>query len=270
MSRYVGDLIRKAATILSGKGSNRLGLIFLACALLVVGMLGFLIWDSAAEKGTNAALKAGLFLVGLLFALASITVGWETQGNKKFAFRKLAGTKVAGAILLSVFGAFSVMTDVLALFEPRAAVESSVGAIEKGVTDIGQVSSRIDETTQRTSRDTQMIRHGLQNAGLIDGDSLIRQKLPGIWGESGCKVTYRFSIQSNAVALTSIRNQPGMHDYNATASIVSEQGNKLVTSSTSPERGITVELTYSSDGIQERLVHHDKRNDVMQEFVRCT
>ncbi len=267
---YGAALARHIRHMLAGAGSNRLGLIFLGCAILVVGLLGYLVWDSASDKGSASPLKAALFIIGVLFALASIVVGWEAEGDGRLSFRRMVAPKAAGAILLSLFGAFSVMTDVLALFEPRTAVESSVGAIENGVEQIAQVSDRIDDTTQRTGRDTELIKSGLQQAGLIGASSLIRQKLPGIWGEAGCKVTYRFAVASNAVALESARNEPGMKHYKATATIISEHGSRLVTSSTTPEQGVTVELTYRFDGIQERLIHHDKRSNVMQEFVRCT
>lgn len=265
-----GSIARKQSAIIDVIRSNKLGTLFLLAAALAALMLGYLVWDSAADKGSAPILKGALFLVGVIFALASIVVGWEKSNRSKIGFNQLAQRKLAGTILLGIFGAFSVMTDALALFEPRSAIESQAGAIEAGIDNIRTSTRRLEKVTEQTGRDTDEIKRGLENAGLLAGNSKIREALPGIWGEKGCEVTYRFDVKGRSVTLTSIKSVAGMRPYSASATIINEQGNKLVTSSNSPEQGVTVEMTYQFDGTTERLVHHDMRQDVRQDFVRCS
>lgn len=99
----------------------------------------------------------------------------------------------------------------------------------------------------------------------------IRLKLPGIWGEQGCAVTYRFQIRERAVIVDSVLRPAGRQPHHLVATIISAEGDVMNVAGEQPEiaRGKAATFTYVWNGATEQLIWDDQVGQVRLELDRC-
>lgn len=217
-------------------------------------MLLLLISTTALDKNTGAWAKAFLFLIGALAAVATLVAGNEAAWKAKRRTAWLQPRPLSG-IFLAIFVAFGAMTDALSLFEPRPAVESEPGAVEGSVNqikgDVRQILAKVAPSASVRAR--------------------IARRLPGLWGEPGCTVTYRFAIRDRALIVETERRAPGAPPYRLVATITALQGDVLEARGEEPAaaRGSAATFTYVTNGSTERLSWDDQINPVRLELDRC-
>lgn len=232
--------------MVSLRWSRKSGWIALGVAAGCALALSYLSAATAIETGKGPWVAALVFGLGLAAAAAALFADNAAPVPSRHWTAWLKPRPIA-ILFLAVFAGFGAMTNALTLFQPRPAVESSPGAIENGV---GQILAEV-KPPRITPR--------------------IRQKLPGIWGETGCRVTYRFDVREKAVTVVSLRRPSGTNPYRLVASIVSESGDELNVTGEEPEaaRGMSATFTYRSNSVVERLTWNDRAGSVPLELDRC-
>jgi hypothetical protein len=188
-----------------------------------------------------------LFAAGVLASLSALLA---TEGAPVGARRWMTWLQPRPIAFLfgAIFVGFGTMTDALALFEPRPATESEPGAIEKGV---NQILTAVGPEPSAVPR--------------------IRLKLPGVWGEPGCAVTYRFRISDRALLVDSLRHPAGTAPHHLIATIVRVDSDLMDVFGEQPEeaRGKAATFTYFTNGRTERLTWDDQTSIVPLELDRC-
>jgi hypothetical protein len=212
-----------------------------ACALSLFLLVG----STAMETGKGPWIALALFAVGVIASLAAL---FATQGAPLGAKRWATWLQPRPIAFLfaAIFVGFGAMTDALALFEPRPAVESEPGAIEQAV---NAIRAAVAPTPPAPPR--------------------IRLKIVGIWGEPGCAVTYRFRIEGQALIIESVRPPPATAPWRGVATILSARGDIMEVRMEQPERGGAVTFTYLTNGVTERLRWHDQSRSVPLDLDPC-
>lgn len=251
--------------VLAGKGRWWL------YATFALGSLGlsYLIVKTALEKGISNLDRGVLLLIGMA-ALLAFCFSSGIFGRKKRTRSVGDDGEAPISLMLIFFNVAGVLGTAVSLTAPRPAVESKSGVIEEGINKLIGKAEQIDQTTQITQRDTAIIRKGLEANGLIGkAGSRIRKKIAGIWGETGCRVTYNFTLNSDSLSVRSVQSEPGMADYQGKGSVVQEENDRMITIANDTNAGTAAEFEYRTDGVSEWLVWRDRSVDVGQELVRC-
>lgn len=99
----------------------------------------------------------------------------------------------------------------------------------------------------------------------------VRLKLPGLWGETGCGVTYRFTLRDDALVVDSVRQPAGSNPYHLIATVTRSEGDIMEVRGERPEaaRGRAATFTYASNGVIEHLTWNDQSGPVPLELDRC-
>lgn len=213
------------------------------CALA----LAFLVGSTALDKDAGPWAKAFLFLLGVIAVLAALFASSDAPVGARRWTAWLKARPIA-LIFVAIFAAFGVMTDALSLLAPRPAVESAPGAIEAGINEIRKaVRPKAAEPPR------------------------IRLKLPGVWGEPGCAVTYRFAIRDRALIVDSVRRPAGAPPHHLVATIIGAGGDVMNVAGEEPAaaRGTAATFTYATNGVTERLMWDDQVRPVPLELDRC-
>jgi hypothetical protein len=214
-----------------------------ACAVSLVYLLG----STALDKDASDWAKTLLFALGALAAVATLMssdgMPWRAR-----TFTAWLQPRPVALLFIAIFVAFGVMTDALSLFEPRPAIETRPGAIEERVNEIRAM------VAPRTG-----------------SEARIREKLPGLWGEPGCRVAYRFALQRDALTVEWERRPVGEGPYRLVATIVRAEGDIMDVRGEEPEpaRGRAATFTYVTNGSTERLNWDDQSSPVPLELDRC-
>ncbi|MFL6844032.1 MAG: hypothetical protein ACJ8ER_04035 [Allosphingosinicella sp.] len=226
--------------------SRRWGLAALAVAFVCAAAFLLLVLSTAIE--TRKGLLAGAFILGagILSAGSAIIASNEAPafGRHWTAWLK---PRPIGLCFLAIFAGLGAMTDLLSLFEPRPAIESAPGAIEKGI-------GRIEK--------------GLDRVGGGE-EQPARARLPGIWGEAGCSVTYRFAIREQAILVRTLRRPPGKPYWSTVYTIVASPRTDTIEAREETPAAPAYTFTYETNGVTERLRWHDRRRPVPLDLERC-
>jgi len=139
----------------------------------------------------------------------------------------------------------------------------------------GGVLSQIDSGSE-PGRDSSEVREGIDRIlAEVRPRSVpparILLKLPGVWGETGCAVTYRFQLRDRALLVDSIRHPPATTAHHLVATITSAEGDVMNVTAEQPEtaRGKAAVFTYNTNGATERLMWDDRVRPVPMELDRC-
>ncbi len=197
-----------------------------------------------------------VFVVVLLaiFLIASLAttevIPWRSRSWEEW--RK---PNVLGTLVYMILGGVGFVVGINGIFNPPAAEQAT-----------------LLETRANTERIAEAVGAGK--------DSLIRQKIDGVWGRPGCETTYRFALEGQAVKVTSLKSPPGAKPYNPEYSVTvdrdliasgGERGSVIEANETVgfwPGFGVT--FRYSTDGSSERLVwDHKQMSTLPLELVRC-
>lgn len=234
------------------KWSRRTGWVALLVAAGCALALAFLVTSSAIEMGKGPWVALFLFVLG---ALAAFTALFATESAPWDARHWTAWLKPRpiAFIFLAIFAGFGTMTNALALFEPRPAVESAPGAIETTVNAIETTAKEIREAVRPKAQEPPRI----------------ARKLPGVWGEPGCAVTYRFGVTGEALTIETVLRPPNTSPWRGVATIVSKDGDVMQVRMEQPDRGAAVTFTYLTNGVTERLRWHDQSRPVPLDLDRC-
>jgi hypothetical protein len=226
--------------------TRRKGWIAAAFAAAWAVILVFLVISTAigSESGVWAAiLVLALGVIGFIATLL-VTEGvpWGADDWSDWLQKR-----PMASIYIAMFAALGVMTGALGLLQRSPSIESKPGAIEKGIEEI------------RTK------------LGLKSHPPRIRLKLPGIWGERGCAVTYRFQLRERVVLVQSVRRPGGTPPFRLVATITSVNGDIMTVVGEEPDtaRGKAATFTYESNGMTERVTWDDQVSPVPLELDRC-
>jgi len=233
---------------------RRTGWAALAVAVVCIFSLFILVGTTALDKNTGDWAKAFLFLLGVVAVVSTLLATDEMPWRARRLTSWLQPRPVS-ALFLAVFLAFGVMTDALSLFEPRPAIESRAGSIESGVNQIKGDMRRLLT----------------KNAADSPAASRVAQRLPGLWGEPGCAVAYRFRIEDQALIVDAERRPAGAPPYRLIATITGMRGDVLEARGEEPAaaRGLAATFTYVTNGATERLGWDDQVSPVPLELDRC-
>jgi hypothetical protein len=227
--------------------SRRLGYLALVIAAVCALILFVLVLTSALESGKGLLAAAFLMIVG---ALATVSTLVAEDGAPVGAPRHSAWLRPRpiGFLFVAIFIGFGTMTNALALFEPRPAVESQPHAIENNVNEIL----------------THVIPHPAPPPRILS-------RIGGVWGEPGCAVTYRFRIVDRALIIDSLRQPPHTEPYHLVATITPASGDVLNVVGEEPAtaRGSAATFTYSTNGVVQRLRWDDRVRPVPLDLDRC-
>lgn len=214
-----------------------------ACTLALLTLISTTVIQT--EKG----LWAGLLLL-ILGASASAAALFSTDAAPTSSRHWTAWLqpRPIAILFLAIFAGFATMTDALALFEPRPAVESRAGAIEEALKTV------VAQTTPKAARPAR-----------------IRERLPGIWGEPGCRVSYRFAIRDDALVAQWDRPPPDAGPWRLVATITKAEDDVIEVRGEEPAeaRGRAATFTYVTNGVTERLIWDDQGSHVPLELDRC-
>lgn len=232
---------------------------FVALCAIVAAGVAWLIAALALEKGIAPFWRWFLVLAGIAVLLASLyrqeLLPWKPSRKKSDS----AVVKSSG--FLEVIGQFvGFASALLGMISPTAVIESEPGAIEA---EARRANVQLEAVRKSNDAIAQQLGASV--------NSTAREKIPGVWGEPGCAVTYRFEIKEKALIIESLKSPPEMEDYSALGTIEAEQGNLLKTSTVSrgADKGVAAEFRYESNGVTEALFWHDKSREMAIRLQRC-
>lgn len=233
------------------KWSRRTGWVALALAAACAVALATLMATLAIRSGLGALAVLLLLAFG---AIASFIALFANAGApwKKRGWSAWLQPRPIAFIFLAMFAGLGMMGNVQSLLESlwsRPGVsESAPGAIEKGVK---QILTKVAPPPAAPPR--------------------IRLKLPGVWGEPGCRVTYRFAIRDQALLVDAERRPDGAPPYRLVATITASEGDAINVTGEQPAsaRGKAATFTYWTNGATERLTWDDQVSPAPLELDRC-
>jgi hypothetical protein len=233
--------------------------LFVALCAIVGAGVAWLVATLALEKGIAPFWRWFLVIAGMAVLAASL----YRQGLLPWKPKKKNGSDVADKSLgfLEVTGQFvGFASALLGMISPTTVVESRPGAIEAEARKANAQLVAVRKSSDAIARQLG-----------ADGNSVARKSVPGIWGEPGCTMTYRFQIREKALIIESVKSPPGMNPYRAIGTIEAEQGNLLKTSTVSngADKGVAAEFRYDSNGVVESLYWHDKSREMAIRLQRC-
>jgi hypothetical protein len=252
---------------------------FLLIALGIFVLLLFLPINFIVDKEVSWWIRFLLVLASIGLIVATVATGDAIPDEPRELNGWLAPKRVAW-LLLGVQVAFGFVTDALGLIEPRGAVERETGLIERAalnaqliVIDIRKQLTIIKRDSQATRKQTEIIAEALG----LDDPQLAQRKIVGIWGEPGCAVTHRITIEKSRpsdkgmLRLQSINPPIGFLQLNTVGRIESIQGKTIKTSTWLPifSRGGAVEFTYEARSGIETLFWWDKTKPNGLLLERC-
>lgn len=226
--------------------------------------VGVIIWLIVANIPVSdfGIMPRVLVLVLLfLFVMASLAVTevipWRSRN-----WTEWRRPKVLSNVVYLLLAAAAFIAGLSNVFAPPAAQQATlldtkdeVEAVGAGVTQIGDAIG-------------------------VGRQSLIRQHISGLWGEEGCSVTYRLTLNDRALTMVSVRNASDMASYSAEYTVNADSdragagGERISVMETREERGFFpgfgVTFTYRTNGATETLVWDHRRMSVNAvELKRC-
>ena len=227
----------------SALGSTLLGMLL----LLVLGA-AYYVGGAALDKNVSGPAK--LFLVALALAAVGVAVFTERRVLNVRCWRSLTQPRPVAA-LYSIFLVFlTTIVGILPLIEPRSVNTSDLDA------GIERIKQHID---------------GPRATQAHPPVPRITQKLPGLWGEQDCAVTFRFAVRDEALIVDAERRPPGTSPFRLVARITGSRGDVMEVRGLEPREaeGIAATFTYESAGDVERLLWDDQISPHPSELERC-
>ena len=182
-------------------------------------VLARLVIAAMLEKGVSTFDRISFVGIGAVLILFYWRNYRKQKSEAGIGEQEASRSELHFVTFLEIFG---VMATAVGLMAPRPAVESRPGAIER-------LATVILDAVQGVKRDTEDIKDDQRKIVEAVGagePSLIRQHINGVWGEEGCPVTYRFTLQDKMLAVQSLKNA-GMKPYSPEYTVNSETKQRL-------------------------------------------
>ena len=197
-----------------------------------------------------------ILAVGMGATVAQYTLASKSGGSMRRPF--WTTWKGLATLFLACVGGAGAMSMLLPLLDPPVATEETVRD------DGDETRAEIDAAKKEII------------AALTPTQRRLLKAIPGLWGEEGCRVVYRFKIVHDAILVDLVRSEAGMGEYSMGASLIpGVQGERIyavVERSTEPdELRDSLEFTYRGTGASERLVwlNRDHTDVAGLELDRC-
>lgn len=223
-----------------------------------------------------------LFVASIVSALATTEViPWNALSWSLLKDTKVLG--VIGAIMLSSLGAVGGFLDLL----------QDRGGSRAAFAELNTLLGRIDENAEGAriaaedaSEDASAVREGLEGAGLIGGKiTAVEQSINGVWGQSDCSNTYRFTLApagqpERFLSVQSVNSATGLEPFDGEYAFKSAHdqfgSDGFTRSILSTEEirgfdpGFAVDFTLVRSGSSEKLIWQSKSGELnAPELVRC-
>jgi hypothetical protein len=236
------------------------------------------------DKGVSWWARLLLAVTALGCIGAALIVEDAAPGSS--SARRRRPLRLAAMLVLALQLAFGFLTDAVGLIQPRSAVESRTGLIERAVLRISMATSRIERLLGRISGGVDQVKNdtGDIKAGLGIGEpALILRKIDGLWGEDHCRVVRSFELKDRALMVATQRVPATMRKMSwsftietpETASTQPTAAGWKTSSFSATEReglipGQSVIFKYLTDGVNERLLWDGQSDDQQAiELRRC-
>lgn len=204
----------------------------------------YLVLVNAAEKDMGPAIA--LLLGGIIAVWISAEL-WLTNDRRYSSFLSvLRSPRGLARFALVMIGSPLAASQALPLFEPGPLTKDDVAAV---------------------------LKENLPDDNTAGNGSRIVARLPGLWGEQGCKVAYRFTlVPPRGLIIDWERRPAGEAPWRATATLLSAAGDVAETRGESPEdqKGVAATFTYQSNGVNEYLLWDYHSDDPPLKLDRCT
>lgn len=205
---------------------------FLAVMAAAAGFC-WLAFGVAENKDGGWLAVVGVLVVGIGSAVSHYALAPKSGASPRRPF--WTTWKGLAAIFTACVTGAGAMSLLLPVIDPPAATEATV-------TDDG------DKT-----------RAELERRLPLESERPIVAALPGLWGEAGCAVVYRFQVTEGGLEIELVRKAPGMADYTMTAALTpggdGDAANATIvrSSDVGEVEGQALLFTYERAGTEERL-----------------
>jgi hypothetical protein len=218
--------------------SRPTGWVALSITLLCGLVITYLIFSNAAEKESGCLVVLLFAAVGGVALATNIIVSGDPTSGARHWSAWLQPKPIALIFASLIYGG-SLLASMLPLLDPEPATKKDIDeAVGKILTPKPALPPRIVA------------------------------KLRKIWGEPGCRWTYKFSIMGKALIVDRINpaNAPRMRSV---GTIIKSEGDVMNTTTEVPESGPAVTFTYTTNGDTERLIWDDNSKSAALELVKC-
>jgi hypothetical protein len=227
--------------------SRRTGYIAMTITVGAALALLLLVLTSAFDTGAGPFTTALLLIVGLVASVSTIVATKDTPLEARHHSAWLQPRPIA-FLFVAIFIGFAAMTDVLSLTGRRSAQESEPGAIQSAA---DRTEGKVDWIAS-TIRPPETAR--------------VRKKIVGLWGESDCRITFRFAVKHEALIITGERAPPGAKRYGSVSTITRTQGDDM---DVRGENFRAATFHYWTNGVSEQLTWDDDRETPPSKYRRC-
>lgn len=210
------------------------------------------------------------FILGLLALFFLASLAWEEviPPLNRQSLEKWRRPKVLGGIVYLLLGATGFIAGIANVFDPPAS-QAKLNEVGVAVETIGNDTTALVEGQSR-----------LGEAIGIGAPSLVRRHIAGIWGEPGCRITYRLVLNDRSLVMQSLRDEPGMSPFREEYSWIADEnrpgasGERLSIAETrevgGAHDGQSVTFTYGGNGTSAWLEWKHRNKDInAQRFIRC-
>jgi hypothetical protein len=266
------------------RGTRPARWLLLALSLALLLSLLLLPVNFMVDKGVSWWARLLLAVTALGCIGAALIV--EDTAPASSSARRRRPLRLAAMLVLAIQLAFGFLTDAVGLIQPRSAVESKTGLVERAVLRISMATNRIERLLGRISGGVDQVKSETNEikTGLGIGEpALILRKIDGLWGEDHCRVVRLFKRKDRALMVATQRVPAPMRKVSWSFTIETPEtaatqptaaGWKISSFSATEREGLipgqSVIFKYFTDGVNERLLW-DGQSDGQQavELRRC-
>jgi hypothetical protein len=232
----------------------------IAVSLVVIISIIFtvLILNTAINKNVSYLGKAILLIVGASGIMVTL-ISNKDWNFKDGLLKGVLNTRNIAIFALAIWFGFTAMIQVQGMLAPAQSVESRPQATEK-------VALRTETKVDALSNQVSALLHNEEatRAELV-------KAINGVWGEPGCDVTWRITIEGGALSASLNKRDATMAPHNFVGSITSMEPDRIEVRGERPAiaNGRAASFILDGSGSIPRLTWHDHSDKVQTVFERC-
>lgn len=215
-------------------------------------------FDRLAIDGWRMALCLFVLLVISLGSLArEEVIPWKSRRLSDWLQWKALGAAVYALML----GALSAAT-IVQLLDPKEMPSELVAA---------------NANAARAAGTSERILRGMAQAGLgSSADDVLAKGLAGVWGERGCQVTYRVTLDGSSLTIRSLKDPPGLEPFRQVVRLAPARATAhggvtaMAEVIDGPDVGSSLIIGYEKIGGVERMLREQKMPQHAISFDRCS